>query len=104
MRQTSSVRTRSWKPEKRAKTSRSAGGVPVHFLGDRHHRDRCNEAVMDWPRILAYVTGTVDQGLQYLATENRILKHQLKDRLMLSDAQRATLGEIGHRWVARARR
>jgi hypothetical protein len=33
---------------------------------------------MDWPRILAYVTGTVDQGLQYLATENRILKHQLK--------------------------
>jgi hypothetical protein len=56
---------------------------------------------MDWPRILAYVTWTVDQGLQYLATENRILKHQLKDRLMLSDAQRATLGEIGHRWVAR---
>jgi hypothetical protein len=40
----------------------------------------------------------VDQGLQYLATENRILKLQLKGRLMLSDAQRATLGEIGHRW------
>jgi hypothetical protein len=60
---------------------------------------------MDWPRILAYVTGTVDQGLparnEYLATENRILKHQLKGRLMLSDAERATLGEIGHRWVAR---
>jgi hypothetical protein len=40
--------------------------------------------------ILAYVTGTVDQELlarnKYLATENRILKDQLKSRLMLSDA------------------
>ena len=56
---------------------------------------------MDWARILAYVTGTVDQELlarnEYLATENRILKDQLKGRLMLSDAARATLGEIGHR-------
>ena len=32
-----------------------------------------------------------------LATENRILKAQLKGRLKLSDAERATLGEIGHR-------
>jgi len=56
---------------------------------------------MGWARILAYVTGTVDQELlarnEYLATENRILKHQLKGRLMLSDAERATFGEIGHR-------
>jgi hypothetical protein len=56
---------------------------------------------MDWARILAYVTGTVDRELlarnEYLATENRILKDQLKGRLMLSDAERATLGEIGHR-------
>jgi hypothetical protein len=56
---------------------------------------------MDWARILTYVTGTVDQELlarnEYLATENRILKDQLKGRLMLSDAERATLGEIGHR-------
>jgi putative transposase len=56
---------------------------------------------MDWARILAYVTGTVDQELlarnEYLATENRILKDQLKGRVMLSDAERATLGEIGHR-------
>jgi hypothetical protein len=56
---------------------------------------------MDWARILAYVTGTVDQELlarnEYLATENRILKDQLKGRLLLSDAERATLGEIGHR-------
>ena len=56
---------------------------------------------MDWARVLAYVTGTVDQELlarnEYLAAENRILKVQLKGRLKLSDAERATLGEIGHR-------
>jgi putative transposase len=56
---------------------------------------------MDWARVLAYVTGTVDQELlarnEYLAAENRILKAQLKGRLKLSDAERATLGEIGHR-------
>jgi putative transposase len=56
---------------------------------------------MDWARILAYVTGTVDQELlarnEYLVTENRILKAQLKGRLKLSDAERAALAEIGHR-------
>ncbi len=56
---------------------------------------------MDWARILAYVTGMVDQELlariEYLAAENRILKAQLKGRLKLSDAERATLAEIGHR-------
>src|SRR5258705_9273707 len=58
-------------------------------------------AVMDWARILAYVTGTVDQDLlarnEYLATENRIIKAQLTGRLKLSDAERGVLGEIGHR-------
>jgi hypothetical protein len=56
---------------------------------------------MDCARILAYVTGTVDQELvarnEYLAAENRILKAQRKGRLKLSDAERATLGEIGNR-------
>ena len=37
---------------------------------------------MEWTRILAYITGTVDQELllrnEYLAAENRILKAQLK--------------------------
>ena len=55
---------------------------------------------MDWTRILAYVTGTVDQELlarnEYLAAENRILKSQLNGRLKLSDAERAMLGKIGH--------
>ena len=56
---------------------------------------------MDWPRLLAYITGTVDQELllrnEYLVAENRILKAQIKGRLHLSDAERATLAEIGHR-------
>jgi putative transposase len=56
---------------------------------------------MDWARVLAYVTGTVDQELlarnEYLAAENRILKAQLNGRLKLSDAERGVLGEIGHR-------
>ena len=56
---------------------------------------------MDWVRFLPFVTGMVDQELlarnEYLAAENRILKARLKGRLKLSDAERATLGEIGHR-------
>ena len=56
---------------------------------------------MEWARMLAYITGTVDQELllrnEYLAAENRILKAQLKGRLLLTEAKRATLGEIGHR-------
>ena len=56
---------------------------------------------MEWARILAYITGTVDQQLllrnEYLVAENRILKAQLQGRLRLSDAERARLGEIGHR-------
>src|SRR3977135_2035580 len=56
---------------------------------------------MDWARILAYVTGTVDQELlarnEYLAAENRVIKTQFKGRLKLSDAERGALGEIGHR-------
>jgi putative transposase len=58
-------------------------------------------AVLDWARTLAYVTGAVDQELlvrnEYLTAENRILTAQLNGRLKLSDAERSTLGEIGHR-------
>src|SRR5271169_3960984 len=56
---------------------------------------------MTWARMLAYITGTVDQELllrnEYLAAENRILRAQIKGRLLLSDAQKATLAEIAHR-------
>jgi hypothetical protein len=34
---------------------------------------------------------------EYLTAENRILKAQLNGRLERSDAERSTLGEIGHR-------
>jgi putative transposase len=56
---------------------------------------------MIWARLLAYITGTVDQELlltnEYLAAENRILRAQIKGRLLLSDAEKATLAEIAHR-------
>jgi putative transposase len=43
---------------------------------------------MEWARILAYTTGTVDQELrlrnEYLAAENRILRAQLNRCLRLS--------------------
>ena len=46
---------------------------------------------MDWARILAYVTGTVDQELlgrnEYLAAENLILKAELKVPPKRSDAE-----------------
>ncbi len=56
---------------------------------------------MDWPRILAYITGTVDQELllrnEYLVAENRILRDQVNGRLLLSVSQKKTLAEIGYR-------
>ena len=56
---------------------------------------------MDWARILSYITGTVDQELllrtDYLVAENRILKAQIKGRLLLSDTDKITLAEIAHR-------
>ena len=58
---------------------------------------------MIWARMLAYITGTVDQELllrnEYLAAENRILRAQIKGRLLLSDGEKATLAEIAHRVV-----
>jgi transposase InsO family protein len=54
---------------------------------------------MNWKRLLAYITGSVDQELllrnEYLATENRILRNQLKGRLRLNNDERISLAEIG---------
>ena len=54
-----------------------------------------------WTRLLAYVTGLVNQELllqnEYLAAENRILRSHLPSRLRLSDPERSTLAEIGKR-------
>ncbi len=56
---------------------------------------------MLWVRLLAYVTGTVNQELllrnEYLAAENRILRGQIQGRLLLSEGEKATLAEIAHR-------
>jgi putative transposase len=56
---------------------------------------------MLWVRMLAYVTGMVNQELllrnEYLAAENRILRSQIKGRLLLSEGEKATLAEIAHR-------
>jgi len=54
-----------------------------------------------WARVLAYVTGLVNQKLllqnEYLAAENRILRAHLAARIRLSDPERSTLAEIGKR-------
>src|SRR5438309_2295519 len=56
---------------------------------------------MDWKQLLAYITGTVDQELllrnEYLVTENRILRNQMKGRLRLSDGERKVLAAIGQK-------
>ena len=61
---------------------------------------------MDWARILAYVTGTVDQELlgrnEYLAAENRIMKAQLKgDRSVrtTSEARPQDSARPRDRWI-----
>src|SRR5215469_14440780 len=52
-----------------------------------------------WIRLLAYVTGLVNQELllqnEYWAAENRILRAHLPARLRLSHPERSTLAEIG---------
>ncbi|HLX44161.1 MAG TPA: helix-turn-helix domain-containing protein [Bryobacteraceae bacterium] len=54
-----------------------------------------------WLRLLAYVTGSVNQELllrnEYLAAENRVLRTKLPARLRLSNQERITLSEIAKR-------
>jgi putative transposase len=61
----------------------------------------CGGEGMDWKHLLAYITGTVDQELllrnEYLVTENRLLRNQLKGRVRLNDGERQALAEIGYR-------
>ena len=59
-------------------------------------------------RLLAYVTGSVNQELllrnEYLAAENRILTTKLSARLHLSDWERTTFAVIGKRLGRKALR
>src|SRR5215471_13058035 len=54
-----------------------------------------------WARLLAYVTGLVNQELllqnEYLTAENRILKAHLQAGFRLTDDERTTRAEIGKR-------
>ncbi len=54
-----------------------------------------------WARLLAYVTGSVNQELhlqnEYLAAENRILRTKLPSRLRLTGPERVALAENGKR-------
>jgi Homeodomain-like domain len=54
---------------------------------------------MAWKHLLASITGTVDHELllriEYLVTENRILRHQITGRVRFTDGERMTLAAIG---------
>src|ERR1700674_328704 len=75
--------------------------MPVHCTIPVLVARRIGGQLMDWPRILAYITGTVDQELllrnEYLVAENRILRNQERGRLVLSGSEKRTLAEIGYR-------
>jgi hypothetical protein len=51
--------------------------------------------------MLAYVTGSVDEELlaqqEYLVTENRILRNQIRGRIRLTDAERISLASAAKR-------
>ena len=54
-----------------------------------------------WVRLLAYITGLVNQRLllqcEYLIAENRILRSHIHGQLRLSDPERSTLAGIAKR-------
>jgi putative transposase len=57
---------------------------------------------MNWKQLLASITGSVDEELRlrnaYLEAENRVMRHQIKARrVQLTDAERKTLTEMGHK-------
>ncbi len=53
---------------------------------------------MDWKKLLAYITGSVDQERlarnEYLAAGNRILRNQIKGRLHLAVGLKAQLSHV----------
>src|SRR5258706_15872689 len=52
---------------------------------------------MTWKRMLAYITGSVNEDLlrriEYLLEENRVLHNQIDKRILLTDSERRTLAE-----------
>jgi hypothetical protein len=53
--------------------------------------------------MLAYVTGSIDEELrlrnEYLVTENRILRDQIKGRVRLTDPERTVLQKSASVWA-----
>ena len=56
---------------------------------------------MNWKLLLTSISGSVDEELRlrntYLTAENRILRHQIKGRVPLTNVERTTLAEMGHK-------
>ena len=52
---------------------------------------------MAWKKMLAYISGSVDDMLlkkvEYLIEENRVLRRQLDKRVKLTDVERKSLAE-----------
>jgi putative transposase len=50
---------------------------------------------MPWKRMLAYISGSVNEDLlrriEYLLEENRVLRNQIQSRVLLTDHERRTL-------------
>jgi len=61
---------------------------------------------MDWKRMLCYISGSVNEELlsriEYLVSENRILRGQIKGRILLREGECKTLADIGKRLGKRA--
>jgi hypothetical protein len=52
---------------------------------------------MPWKRMLAYITGSVNEDLLrrigHLLEENRVVRHQINKRILLTDHERRTLAD-----------
>jgi putative transposase len=52
---------------------------------------------MPWKRMLAYITGSVNEDLlrriEYLLEENRVLRNQIDSRILLTDNERCALAK-----------
>ena len=59
---------------------------------------------MNWKRVLAGINGSVDEELllrnEYLLTENRILRSQIRRRIRPTNLERIGLAEFNYREAA----
>src|SRR5215472_6868903 len=89
-----------------SKNTRAIVGGGRFLAGWRYAERSTMRDRFHWARLLAFVTGLVNQELllrneyliaEYLIAENRILRSHLPNRLRLSDSERATLAEVAKR-------